>query len=519
MEKVVGSNSNRLKSTGVSLSVEGFMSGEQRAEPKGLRVESWKGIASFFQRDERTVKRWERERGLPVHRMPGERGGVFAYANQLEVWLNSGGARAASRSDQRVAEPATALTTGAPMSQADDVAATVDSVAPMEVVQPAQESLIEVTLLAQTEPALAASADGGRWMWAAAAVAVLLALFLALWSRQRPAVKAWEGGAKNADAHELYLNGKYFWTHRTEESLKHAEEAFTQAVVHDPNYAPAYAGLAETYDLLPQYSSETMADDLPKAMIAARRAIELDESLAEAHRALGWALFFGEWDIKGSFAEFQRALELDPNDVEAHHWYGNSLITLGRYEEGRKQLEAARQLEPSSSSIELDYANALYYTQNQQTALSKMLEIERLDENYLGTPRYMRTIYLKRGDYADFVAQSKLAAGISRNPGEQKLAEAAESGWTAGSAQSMLERAYTLEKTDFDAGRSSGYELGMLCILLGRRAEADRFLRASFDKRDSGAMSIASDPFFDRMKDDAAFLKLKSDVQSVLRFD
>ena len=248
--------------------------------------------------------------------------------------------------------------------------------APVDVTQPIA-GVEDASASRIAEAAPSAKSTGRRWIWFAAVAAILLAVFLTLWSSQLHHGKAQGEGASNDDARELYLSGKYFWTHRTEESLNRAEEAFTQAIVHDPNYAPAYAGLAETYDLLPQYSSEKMAEDLPKAMVAAQKAIELDPSLAEAHRALGWALFFGKWDIKDAFNEFQRALELDPDDVEAHHWYGNSLVTLGRYDDGRKQLEAARQLEPSSSSIELDYANALYYTQNQQTGLKEMLQIER----------------------------------------------------------------------------------------------------------------------------------------------
>ena len=490
------------------------MSGEQRAEFKAVRVESWKGIASFFQRDERTVKRWERERGLPVHRMPGERGGVFAYTDQLEIWLNSGGARAVGQLDQpRAGDLLMIEELTAPEEVYGASAISPDLVLPIGPEPPLVALEQKLPTIAETLP------RSRRWLWLTAAAFILLAVGLSLWLSRRHHGKAQDDNATSEDARELYLTGKYFWTHRTQESLNHAQESFTQAIVHDPNYAPAYAGLAETYDLLPQYSSATMAEDLPKAIVAARKAIELDDSLAEAHRALGWALFFGGWNIKGAFAEFQRALALDPDDVEAHHWYGNSLVTLGRYEEGRRQLEAARRLEPSSSSIELDYANALYYTQDHQVALNEMLEIERLDENFLGTPRYMENLYLKDGNYAGYLTQLKLASSISHFPTEQNLAQRAEAGWLAGGSQGLLNELYAVQKEGFDSGRESGYILGMICVLLDRKTEADRYLRVSFDKRDPLAMSIASDAFYDRMKDDPAFMQLKSEVIAALQTD
>ena len=130
----------------------------------------------------------------------------------------------------------------------------------------------------------------------------------------------------NPEAYQLYLKGKFYWNKRTGESLKQAAEFYRQAIEKDPNYALAYSGLAETYVLFSSYDVAPANDSMPQAKAAALRALAIDDSLAEAHTALGFYLSNYEWDRDGSEKEYRRAIELKPNYATAHHWLGADLV-------------------------------------------------------------------------------------------------------------------------------------------------------------------------------------------------
>ena len=139
---------------------------------------------------------------------------------------------------------------------------------------------------------------------------------------------------ENPEAYELYLKGRFFWNKRTGQDLKTACDYFQQAIAIDPHYATAYAGLAESYILIPLFDAGSPQDYFPKAKAAAERAIELQETSAEAHTALGLLLCFSDVNFAQSEKEFKRAIELNPNYATAHHWYGNALlVALGRFDE------------------------------------------------------------------------------------------------------------------------------------------------------------------------------------------
>jgi tetratricopeptide (TPR) repeat protein len=174
-------------------------------------------------------------------------------------------------------------------------------------------------------------------MWAAACAALLLVIAAAVlirWSQRASSsesfgIRTSSGRLRHVPApgaEEFYLRGRYLWNQRTADSLSKAIDAYTQAIVKDPSYAEAYAGLAESYDLLPEFAYTDLTEAFSRARDAADKAIELNPNLAAAHRAKAFALFFGDWDIPGSDAEFQRALALDPNSAETHHWYASTLF-------------------------------------------------------------------------------------------------------------------------------------------------------------------------------------------------
>jgi tetratricopeptide (TPR) repeat protein len=166
-------------------------------------------------------------------------------------------------------------------------------------------------------------------------------------------------GTVNPKAHEAYLRGRYFWNKRSSEGLRRAIGYFDSAIDVDPSYAAAYAGLADSYALLPGYSTEPATEAMPRAESAARRALELDESLAEAHASLAFVRAFYHWDWPGAEQSCRRALELDPRSPKAHHWYGLILAATGRSREALAELERAHELDPLSRVISRNLGSRL----------------------------------------------------------------------------------------------------------------------------------------------------------------
>ncbi|MFI5117260.1 MAG: tetratricopeptide repeat protein [Terriglobales bacterium] len=304
------------------------------AKTLNQRLDSWKEIASFFRRDERTVKRWEKERGLPVHRLQDSATGrVYAYSDELLRWMKS----------PVSAEPV-ASTVEAAEADLDASAVEVPQAAALTQAAPAQG---EVNLRRRASDKVRPA----RWgrLFGAFALAALLVVaggFLYLkrlaWRAGRPDVSAGKsfaaGHTTNPEARDFYLKGRYEWDKRTPESLNQAVDYFTQAIVHDPNYAQAYVGLADCYNLLREFSAMPPEEAYPRALAAAKKAVELDDSSADAHTSLAFATFYGNFDAAGAEREFRRALALNPSDAQAHHWYAKSLFAEGRYAEDLVQI-------------------------------------------------------------------------------------------------------------------------------------------------------------------------------------
>src|SRR5262249_2616452 len=165
----------------------------------------------------------------------------------------------------------------------------------------------------------------------------------------------------NPEAYVSYLKGRYFWNKRTTDGLRTALAYFNQAIEEDPSYAQAYSGLADTYALLGdwQYGVMTAKEALPKAKAAATRALELDNTLGEAHNSLAFVLDGFDWDFAAAEKEFQRALELNPGYATAHHWYAWHLSLMGRNREAIDEMKKAQNLDPLSLIINADLAELL----------------------------------------------------------------------------------------------------------------------------------------------------------------
>jgi TolB-like protein/Tfp pilus assembly protein PilF len=204
-------------------------------------------------------------------------------------------------------------------------------------------------------------------------------------------------------AYDLYLRGQYFWNKRTVEGLQQAIAYFEEAITKDPNYARAYAGLADSYALMGGYSMAPQLDFMQKARAAALRALELDEKLPEAHTALALIVQNYDWDWETAEKEYRRAIELNPNYVTAHHWYAEHLSYRGRFDEAFAESERARQLDPLSLIIAADNGAILYYSRQYDRAIEKWNAVLAMDPAF-SRAHLVRNAYVAEGRTADALA-------------------------------------------------------------------------------------------------------------------
>jgi tetratricopeptide (TPR) repeat protein len=206
-----------------------------------------------------------------------------------------------------------------------------------------------------------------------------------------------------SEAYDLYLKGLYFWNKRTVLGFQQAIQYFQQAVTKDPNYARAYAGLADSYALMGGYSLGPQDKFIPQARAAALRALEIDESLPEAHTALALIVQNYDWDWQTAEKEYRRAIELNPNYATAHHWYAEHLSFLGRFDEALRESERARQLDPLSLIIATDDGAILYFSRQYDRAIEKFRVVLEMEPNF---PRAHIVVnaYVEKAQFADALA-------------------------------------------------------------------------------------------------------------------
>jgi TolB-like protein/DNA-binding winged helix-turn-helix (wHTH) protein/Tfp pilus assembly protein PilF len=205
------------------------------------------------------------------------------------------------------------------------------------------------------------------------------------------------------EAYDLYLKGRYLWSKRTPEDLKGAVSWFQQAIALDPNYAPAYAGLADSYAIMSAYGDVPTNQYIPLARAAAQKALQLDDSLAEAHTSLALIAQNYDWDWKTAEKEYRRAIELNPNYATAHHWLAECLAYQGRFDEALAESERARQLDPLSLIIATDNGAIYYFARQYDRAISRFKTVLDVDPS-VGRAHLIVDAYVEQGKYADALA-------------------------------------------------------------------------------------------------------------------
>jgi len=225
---------------------------------------------------------------------------------------------------------------------------------------------------------------------------------------------------ENSEAHELYLRGRYFFGKREADNLKRAIDYFNQAIAKDSNYAPAYAGLADSYMLLPQYSGEPLAAFFPKARAAADRALAIDNKLAEAHVSMGTVLQDADWNLKEAKREFERAIELNPNYADAHYSLGFSVLApLGDLDHAIAEMKRAIELDPFSVMINANLGFIYIFARRYPEAIVQLSKTTELDPGFVPPHALLGMAYEVSGQREQAIAEYQTAYDLDQRSGGQ----------------------------------------------------------------------------------------------------
>jgi tetratricopeptide (TPR) repeat protein len=305
---------------------------------------------------------------------------------------------------------------------------------------------------------------------------------------------------------ELYLQGIYFYEQRTPESLGRAEDDFSSAIARDPDYAPAYAALANTYNLLREYSVMPDQEAYPKARTAAEHAVALDPRLPDAHASLGFIDFFWSWDTVNAEREFQTAIALDPSSVLAHHWYGSMLTHEGRYQEAIEQLDLAQRLEPTSAAILSTRALALGLSGHRGEAVD-MLQDLIIETPGVSSPHAILSTLsrVEPQDSARFLFEMRRAAELRHSDEMLQVAAAGESALHSGGDSAMWTSILATEERLHPGASNRTFMMAVAETALGRREAAFADLAQLSQRHDPALMGVIVDPTLSPLRRDKRF--------------
>jgi len=462
-------------------------------EPVRRRLDSWKEIADYLGRSERTAKRWQAERKLPVHHVPGGgHGSVYAFTAELDDWLLS------EKSETIVA-------TGDSERKAERPANLI----------PAREP---------PSPVPAQKRHGGIWHVLAFPLALGAIVLATTYFLNLRTAKAHTSSLLNLFtktgfshsavapekelAHELYLRGRFEWNKRTADSLNRALDYFTQSLVHDPSNAQAYVGLADTYNLLREFSVMPENEALQRSIAASRKAIELDDSLAEAHRSLAFAEIWGDWDFQTGEKEFLRAIELNPRDPITHLWFANAFASPEWYPVCLREIDRAQELDPSSHAILADKGLLLFHAGQRQKGLELVQQVENADPDFLSPHRYLASMYLTLSDYPNYLIESDKTADLTHDAVLKDTTTAAHTGFRRDGEGGLFHDLYVSQREFYLHGKLLPTLLARTCARMGKKQEALQLLQQDYDHHQVAFLMIRESLDLQLLKDEPQFQDL-----------
>ncbi len=323
-----------------------------------------------------------------------------------------------------------------------------------------------------------------------------------------PADEAAKLHAVAPEVNELYLKGRYFWNKRTEAGYVKAIQYFEEAIQMDPEYAAAYAGLADSYALLGSMANSTLPriEAMPRARAFAERALALDESLAEARTSLAFVKMHFEQDWDAAEREYRRAIASNPSYVTAHHWYAYCLIAQARVEEALREIRLAQELDPLSLIINTDVAEMLYFARRHDEAIQQARKTLEMDPSFALAQRVLGLAYEEKGMYPESIAELQKLVEISERA-DYALAALGRSYALSGNreeAEKLLQELLALKTKD------SGVFLGpaIMYAALGNKDQALLWLEKLCQQR-AGIILIKVEPYFDVLRSEPRFQALE----------
>lgn len=312
---------------------------------------------------------------------------------------------------------------------------------------------------------------------------------------------------ENSDAYQAYLKGRYYWNQRTPPSLKKAIESFEQAIAFDPNYALAWAGIADSYSIIGIYSAVSPRIAMARAKSAALRALELDETLAEAHTALAGALIWFDWNWEESEREFKRAIELNPASAYARHWYASVYLTAtGQFDEALAQELRARELEPLSLVINTHLGWIDYHARRYEQAVAYYQHALELDPQFVPARFYLGLAYVQEGRFDEAITELRHALELSRR-GAMILGGLGYACARHGARDKALALLDELHHSATDKYIAPFYP-AMIHLGLGETDQALEWLEKSFTERFCWLVWLGTEPMYDGIRHDPRFIDL-----------
>jgi TolB-like protein len=603
----------------------------------GKRLDSWKEIATFLGRAERTVKRWETERGLPVHRVPGGgRSAVFAFQDELAEWLkgraheleaddsasgdvedrqsHSAGVDAAQATAVLsptlatkswpasrlaawlvplvlVAALVVAFTTAhhpfrfksqSPPSsaQAKDLDLSPDSIAVLPFINVRGDARTDYLSDGITESLMANLAHipqlkvrsrdsvfrykgkdtdvrtigsqlgvsalvSGRVMVQGDVVEISAELTdvrdnTEIWGRHyrgksaelvslqqqiagdiagtlRSALSSaarqqvTNQGTEDAEAYTLYLKGRYCWNKRTLVDLMTAVSYYNQAIAKDPNYALAYSGIADVYSVV-HFFGINPRQAFPKSNAAARKALELDPTLAHPHAVLGQNEMEYDWDFASGESEFKKAIELDPNDATAHQWYAEKLSAIGRHPEAIAEIKRAHELDPQSPVVTRVLGGILNYAGQYDQGIPICKQLTKDNPTFAIAHDCLFFAYWDKHMYPQAVEELNAYGRLSGIPAVIENAAALEHGFHNGGWPQALTEVIAVYENRRKTSYASPFEIARLYADRGDKEKAFDWLDTALREHDSLLIGIRPDPQFNSIRSDPRFDELTSKI-------
>jgi tetratricopeptide (TPR) repeat protein len=315
-------------------------------------------------------------------------------------------------------------------------------------------------------------------------------------------------GTQNPEAYELYLKGRYAWNNRSNSELEKAISYFNQAITKDPSYALAYSGLADAYSVLPNFGGNP-SEDFPKSNGAARKALELDATLAHPHAVLGSNEMQYDWDFAGGEAEFKKSFELDPNDATARQWYADDIGMIGSKEqEALAEVNRAHELDPQSPIISRVVASVRVSARQYDEAIAICRKLANENPTFAMAHDCLAYAYWGKRMYPQVIEEWTAYGQLSGDRDDAEFAAAMERGYRSAGWKGALTKGIEFQQARRQTGYSSALSIARFYADLGDEEQAFHWLNTAYQEHDWLLMGLNTYFQLDPLRSDPRFAEL-----------